>query len=376
MKKLLSLLLCAAMISPVAASAATAGNTEPPSAAVSSGEKIQIKNSKANPVSVNFEAKKGDQVTLYITINSRSKVAGLLSDLSFNTNYLDCIDYDLIYTGAFVNRISRGFIYYSILFGPEGTFMEQNTKVIAFNFLVRKDISSNSSYLTFTPLEYYDTNLYELDYSEIGYKVEKTIISDSNTDTSVNTDTDVNPNTDTATDTDSSVTQDTDISSDTDSTQNTDTAAETDTPGNTNTDTDITSPHTHTPVTDPAEPATCTHTGRTEGSHCSVCGETIVPQTVIPMKPHEYEHGRCKNCGKIDPSLRYGDVNNDGDINSLDTVEILRFSINISNLSELEAQIADVNNDGNIDNFDAVMILRYSIDLEKGTKIGDYYSAE
>ena len=44
----------------------------------------------------------------------------------------------------------------------------------------------------------------------------------------------------------------------------------------------------HTPVTDPAVPATCTSTGLTEGSHCSVCHQVIVAQTEVPMLPHDY----------------------------------------------------------------------------------------
>ena len=38
----------------------------------------------------------------------------------------------------------------------------------------------------------------------------------------------------------------------------------------------------HNIVVDPAVPATCTDSGLTEGSHCSICGETIVAQQIIP----------------------------------------------------------------------------------------------
>ena len=44
----------------------------------------------------------------------------------------------------------------------------------------------------------------------------------------------------------------------------------------------------HTVVTDPAVAATCTHTGLTEGSHCSACNTVIVAQTVVAKLPHDY----------------------------------------------------------------------------------------
>ena len=42
----------------------------------------------------------------------------------------------------------------------------------------------------------------------------------------------------------------------------------------------------HTPVTDAAVEPTCTETGLTEGSHCEICGTTLVAQTVVPAKGH------------------------------------------------------------------------------------------
>ena len=47
----------------------------------------------------------------------------------------------------------------------------------------------------------------------------------------------------------------------------------------------------HTEVTDAAVDATCETAGKTAGSHCSVCGEVIVAQTVIPALGHNYGDG-------------------------------------------------------------------------------------
>jgi len=42
----------------------------------------------------------------------------------------------------------------------------------------------------------------------------------------------------------------------------------------------------HIEVIDPAKASTCTQTGLTEGKHCSVCGEVLVAQAVVPVKMH------------------------------------------------------------------------------------------
>ena len=48
----------------------------------------------------------------------------------------------------------------------------------------------------------------------------------------------------------------------------------------------------HTVVIDPAVKATCTTSGRTEGSHCSVCGAVIKQQSATAPLGHKYDSGR------------------------------------------------------------------------------------
>lgn len=47
----------------------------------------------------------------------------------------------------------------------------------------------------------------------------------------------------------------------------------------------------HTPVTDVAVAATCTTAGKTEGSHCLVCGAVLKAQTEIPATGHTWDGG-------------------------------------------------------------------------------------
>lgn len=56
----------------------------------------------------------------------------------------------------------------------------------------------------------------------------------------------------------------------------------------------------HTEVTDEAVEATCTESGLTKGSHCSVCGEVLVAQSVVDALGHSYENHVCTVCGDLE----------------------------------------------------------------------------
>lgn len=56
--------------------------------------------------------------------------------------------------------------------------------------------------------------------------------------------------------------------------------------------------HVHNWVTDAAVEPTCTTAGKTEGSHCSGCGEVQTAQTEIPALGHSYVNGVCTRCGE------------------------------------------------------------------------------
>ena len=55
----------------------------------------------------------------------------------------------------------------------------------------------------------------------------------------------------------------------------------------------------HTEETIPAVEATCTADGLTEGTKCSVCGEILVAQEVVPALGHDFFNGECTRCDEV-----------------------------------------------------------------------------
>ena len=143
--------------------------------------------------------------------------------------------------------------------------------------------------------------------------------------------------------------------------------------------------HVHTIVVDKGYPATCTSTGLTDGSHCETCGEVIKAQEVIPMHPDTmvvkgypatYEKDgltdgvRCKRCGtwvverQVIPKLiRYGDVNQDGQVTIEDATLLQKFIAELVTFNEDQKRAADTNGDGQIRIDDVTEIQKYVAEL-------------
>lgn len=60
-------------------------------------------------------------------------------------------------------------------------------------------------------------------------------------------------------------------------------------------------PVTHNEVIDDAVAPTCTETGLTEGSHCSICGTVLTAQVIVPTIEHDYVNRVCASCGEVLP---------------------------------------------------------------------------
>ena len=62
----------------------------------------------------------------------------------------------------------------------------------------------------------------------------------------------------------------------------------------------------HTEVIDEAVPPTCMEVGKTEGSHCSVCGKILVEPEEVPVIEHQYELDKETAATCTEPALSAG----------------------------------------------------------------------
>lgn len=64
----------------------------------------------------------------------------------------------------------------------------------------------------------------------------------------------------------------------------------------------------HTEVVDHAIDATCNAKGKTEGKHCSICDTVIIKQTDIAIIDHDYQNGACTMCKSIDTVAKQAEI--------------------------------------------------------------------
>lgn len=70
-------------------------------------------------------------------------------------------------------------------------------------------------------------------------------------------------------------------------------------------------------------------------------------------------------------TFKYGDVNQDGSIDSVDSLLILRRSVSLESFTNEQETLADVDFDGKITSADALDVLRYSVKLSVPSRVGE-----
>lgn len=94
-------------------------------------------------------------------------------------------------------------------------------------------------------------------------------------------------------------------------------------------------------------------------------GDPIYPMDLVNGTYSIYIVGEGKTFdpAKADASFTYeagytlGDVNNDGKINALDAILILRAAVDLTNLNDVQEKAADMNGDGRVNALDAIEVL-------------------
>lgn len=156
----------------------------------------------------------------------------------------------------------------------------------------------------------------------------------------------------------------------------------------------------HAEVIDKGYDATDTENGLTDGKHCSVCGEVLVVQKVIPAKgqistegtaPTEPTTESAVATAPTEPTTEsstgdedkptdstapvvvglLGDVNGDGKVNVKDATLIQKAAAKIIELTDEEKLRADVNADNKNNVKDATAIQKFAAKIETGFPVGE-----
>ena len=136
----------------------------------------------------------------------------------------------------------------------------------------------------------------------------------------------------------------------------------------------------HTEAIDEAVDPTCTKTGLTEGSHCSVCDEIIIAQEVVETLDHTWNDGvivvqpttsskgeklfTCIECGAEDreeiPMLEQeiGDLDGEEGVSSNDAIYLLMHTFFPEEYPV--SQDSDFDGDGEVSSNDAIYLLMYT----------------
>lgn len=112
----------------------------------------------------------------------------------------------------------------------------------------------------------------------------------------------------------------------------------------------------HTWKCTPSKNATCTEEGELLYT-CSLCAEQYTE--VIKARGHIFWEGKCVNCDEI----LWGDANGDGEVNNVDAMLVLQYTVGLKDAEDLLFELCDVSADGKVNNVDAMMILQRAVGL-------------
>lgn len=110
-------------------------------------------------------------------------------------------------------------------------------------------------------------------------------------------------------------------------------------------------------------PAACETDGYIEYC-CANCGDSYF-DNAVPATGHSFDSGVCSDCGARDSAIMKGDLNNDSQITSADSVLLARYLADLQDLNETQLQAADINGDGEITSADSVLLARHLAGLSE-----------